>query len=128
MTELLLALAAFLAAHLLPSAPGVRPALVARWGRGVYLVGYSAVSLALLAWVVIAARRADVVMLWEPAPWQWLTPFVVMPFALFLIVAGLAEPNPLSIAWRKGERPGPVSAITRHPVLWGFLLWAAAHV
>ncbi len=26
------------------------------------------------------------------------------------------------------RRAGPITAITRHPVLWGFLLWAASHV
>src|SRR4051794_34812812 len=117
MTEFLLALAVFMVAHLVPAAPGIRAALVARLGRGVYLACYSTLSLLLLAWVIVAARRAEVVTLWGPAVWQWLVPVLVMPFALFLLIAGLAEPNPLSITWRRGDEPGPIVAITRHPVL-----------
>lgn len=128
MTEFLLALAAFLVAHLAPALPGVRARLVALAGRGAYLAGYSILSLGLLAWVIAAARRAEDVTLWEPAAWQWLVPVLIMPFALFLIIAGLAQPNPLSISFRREGPPGPVVAITRHPVLWGFLLWALAHL
>ncbi len=54
-----------------------------------------------------------------------------MPLAFWLIVAGLAEPNPLSITLRRagpGFVPGPIVTITRHPVLWGFMIWAAAHI
>lgn len=128
MSEFALALAAFLAAHSVPAAPRLRARLVGRFGRGAYLAAYSALSLALLAWLVAAARRADTVPLWQPARWQWCVPLAVMPFALFLVVAGLIEPNPLSVTLRGGGTPGPVVAITRHPVPWGFLLWAASHV
>lgn len=128
MSEFGLALAAFLAAHAVPAAPRIRAPLVARLGRRAYLAAYSGLSLVLLAWLVVAARRADTVPLWQPAPWQWYVPLAVMPAALVLVVAGLLEPNPLSVALRIGDEPGPVTAITRHPVLWGFLLWAASHI
>jgi uncharacterized membrane protein len=128
MTEFLVALTVFLVAHLAPAAPGVRPALIAVLGRATYLAGYSAISLLLLAWIVVAARNAEVVTLWDPARWQWVTPFVLMPFSLFLIVAGLMSPNPLSISLRQGEGVPEIARITRHPVLWGFILWAASHV
>jgi uncharacterized membrane protein len=128
MREFAFALAAFVAAHSAPAAPRLRARLVGHLGRRAYLVAYSALSLALLAWVVAATRRADTTPLWQPAQWQWCVPLAVMPVALLLIVAGLLEPNPLSITLRKGDALGPVAAITRHPVLWGFLLWAASHV
>ncbi|MHB2168691.1 NnrU family protein [Alsobacter sp. R-9] len=128
MTGFLLALLVFVVAHLVPAAPPVRSSLVALMGRGPYIVVYSAISLALLAWVVVEARRADVVMLWEPAAWQWVLAFVLMPAAAVLLVCGLWQPNPLSVSIRRGDEPGPVVAITRHPVLWGFLLWSLAHI
>ncbi|MHB2205676.1 NnrU family protein [Methylobacterium sp. CM6257] len=128
MSEFGLALAVFLAAHSVPAAPRLRSRLIGRFGRHAYLAAYSAVSLALLAWLAAATHRADTVPLWQPARWQWYVPLAVMPFALFLIVAGLLDPNPLSITLRMGDKPGPIAAITRHPVLWGFLLWAASHV
>ncbi|MGJ3263243.1 MAG: NnrU family protein [Salinarimonas sp.] len=128
MIEFAAALAVFLLAHSLPARLGLKDRLVARVGRRAYLVGYSLVSLALLAWLIDAARRAPVVPLWDPAPWQAWIPLVAMPVAFVLLVAGLAQPNPLSITLRAGGKPGAVVAVTRHPVLWGFLVWALAHV
>lgn len=128
MTSFLLALAAFLIAHLLPAAPPVRARLVARLGRRGYLACYSLVSLALLAWLVQAALAADDIQLWAPAAWQWWVPIAAMPLAGFLLVAGLIEANPLSVSLRAGDDLPAIACVTRHPVLWGFLIWAAAHV
>ena len=128
MTQFLLALGAFLLAHLVPSWPGVRPWLIARLGRPGYLAAYSAVSLALLAWLVAAGQAAEPVVLWQPAAWRFLTPFVVMPFSVFLIAAGLAAPNPLSISLRRGGTLPAIASVTRHPLPWGLLLWAASHI
>lgn len=128
MIELLVALAVFVLAHGVPARPAIRDRLVARLGRGVYLAGYSVVSLALLVWFIDAARRAPVVTLWAFAPWQAWLPMVAMPVALALLFAGLASPNPLSVSFSAGGGKGAIVAITRHPVLWGFLLWALAHL
>lgn len=128
MIEFFAALLVFVLAHVLPARTGLKARLVSRFGRRPYLAGYSLVSLGLLAWVIDAGRRAPYVPLWDPAPWQAWVPLVVMPVAFVLLVAGLAQPNPLSVTLRAGETPGAIVAITRHPVLWGFLLWALAHV
>jgi uncharacterized membrane protein len=128
MTEFYIALAVFLAAHLIPASPGLRSRLIGTMGRATYLSAYSLLSLGLLAWLILAAQRAETVLLWDPAPWQWHVPFLAMPVAAFLLIAGLAWPNTLSISLRSGEEPGPIVAVTRHPVLWGFLIWAASHV
>jgi uncharacterized membrane protein len=131
MTEFLLAITLFLIAHVVPPAPPVRTRLIAWLGRTAYLVGYSLVSLALIAWIIIAALRAPYLALWTPAPWQTLVPILVMPVATWLLFAGLIEPNPLSISFRPADSEtelGPVVTVTRHPVLWAFLLWAASHI
>lgn len=131
MTELAFTLAAFLAAHALPALPRVRQALIDRLGRRAYLSLYSLLSLALLGWLLSAAGRAPYVALWPPSPLLHAVPLVVMAPALALIGAGLAEPNALSVSLRRppGEgRVAGVAAVTRHPVLWGLLLWAAAHL
>ena len=128
MTEFALALIAFLAAHLIPASPALRARLIAAMGRGAYLAVYSVLSIGLLAWLVVAAARADTIPLWNPAPWQWWLPLVAMPLAIFFLVAGLLAPNPLSISFRSGSEPGAIVGITRHPVLWGFLIWAMAHI
>lgn len=131
MTEFLLALSAFLLAHAIPPLPSVRGRLVAFLGRRVYLILYSGLSLVLIGWLISAAIRAPYLPLWTPVPWQAAIPVVIMPIALWLLIAGLAEGNPLSVSIRPADataEPGPVASITRHPVLWGFLLWAVAHI
>jgi uncharacterized membrane protein len=128
MSMLLLAISVFIAAHVVPALPGVRPRLIGWLGRRVYLAVYSVVSLVLFAWVIEAAVTAETVELWAPAPWQAIVPLVATPIAAVLLAAGLASPNPLSITLRKGDEPGAVTRITRHPVPWAFLLWAASHI
>ena len=128
MIEFCVALTTFLAAHLIPASRGLRSRLILLMGRTVYLTVYSTLSLILLGWLIVAAQRADTVWLWDPAPWQWHVPFIAMPMATFLLVAGLLSANPLSISVRGGGEPGPITAVTRHPVLWAFLIWAAAHI
>lgn len=128
MNEFAAALTVFLAAHAIPASPQVRAGLVGLLGRGPYLAGYSLLSTGLLAWLVVAVQRADTVVLWAPSPWQWHLALLVMPLALFLIVAGLLASNPLSVSLRPGCKPGTICAVSRHPVLLGFLLWALAHI
>lgn len=129
MFQLFLALVVFVALHSVPALPALRSRLIALLGRRLYLVGYSLVSLASLAWVFYAALRIDTIPLWDPAPWQaWVT-LVVTPIGLFLLLAGLFTPNPLSISVRRaGAAAGGIVTVTRHPVLWGFMLWAASHI
>jgi uncharacterized membrane protein len=129
-TEFALALAAFVAAHVLPAATGLRGPAVARVGRPAYVALYSAVSLGLLGWLVSAALRAPRLPLWEPSPWMTAAPVVAMAPACLLAAAGATRPNPLSVAFRGGAAdaaaPG-VLALTRHPILWAFALWGASH-
>lgn len=134
MIEFLLAFAGFVAAHVIPARPAVRAALVARLGERAYLLSYSVLSLSLLAWLVSAAWRAPYVELWPTLAWQHWLAVAVMPVALMLGGAGAVVRNPLSVSFvRSGGdalavRPAGILAITRHPVLWGFALWAAVHL
>lgn len=131
MTEFALAYLLFIGTHVVPAVRGVRGAAVARLGRRGYLAAYSLLSTLLLVWLVVATRSAPTLPLWPTTPALARVPVVVMPFAFILIACGLSAPNTLSISWRNHgfdpARPGIV-AVTRHPVLWGLLLWAVAHV
>ncbi len=131
MPEFLAALAAFVLTHAVPARPALRDRLVGALGRKVYLTLYSALSLALLVWLISAAIRAPDIVVWGQAPWQAHLALVAVPIALALVVAGLSKPNPLSVTLLAGgydpARPG-LLAITRHPVLWGFGLWGGAHL
>lgn len=132
MTEWLVlaaALTGFIAAHVIPVR--ARGPLVARFGRRAYLTGYSLLSLALLYAVILAAAQAPRVMLWDAgAVGRWVAN-VAMPLAIGLASLAIAAPNPLSFGGRAGgfdpARPGIVG-VTRHPLLWALLIWAAAHL
>ena len=129
MTQFVAALAGFLALHMVPATPALRARLVGAMGRRGYLVTYSIVSLLALGWLFHATLRLDFVPLWDAAPWQAWVPLVLTPIAFVLLVAGLTSPNPSSISLRRPDlAPGAVTAITRHPVLWGFALWAGGHL
>jgi uncharacterized membrane protein len=129
LTQFVAALALFLALHMIPAIPALRARLVGAMGRRGYLVAYSIVSLLALGWLFHATLSLDVVPLWDPAPWQAWVPLVLTPIAFVLLFAGLTSPNPPSISLRRPElAPGAVTAITRHPVLWGFALWAGGHL
>lgn len=130
MLHLGLALTAFLILHLIPVIPGLRENLVRRIGRTGYLVAHSVISTAALVWVIAATLAAPTIVLWPVAGWQaWVT-VILTPLALFLVVAGLLCPNPLSLSLRPGtaDAQSGVVRITRHPVFWGALIWALSHI
>lgn len=122
----------FVLAHALPTRPPIRARLVALTGERAYLRAYSAVSLGLLYWLVLAAGRAPVLVLWDFAPWQLWVPNLAMPVALLLAVGGIGVANPFSFGGSSKAvfdpaRPG-ITAISRHPLLLAIALWAAAHL
>jgi len=64
--------------------------------------------------------------------WQAWVLNLVMPFALVLLALGLGIANPFSLGGARGARfdtshPG-IIGLTRHPVLWALVIWAAAHI
>ena len=129
--ELLLALAAFFAAHRLPKALGFKAAMQ-HWGLlRVYFLFYSLMSLALLAWSLGAADRAPFVPLWGLAPWHPWVVNIAMPAACLLAAYGIAAPNPFAFEGRasgfRPEAPG-IAGLTRQPLLWALTLWSGSHL
>lgn len=131
MVEFLVALTVFLAAHSIPARPAIRSRLVAALGERTYLVLYSLLSIALLAWLISAAVRAPTIALWPASLGAYHLALALMLPASWLLIGGLFTPNPLSVSLNRNSfdpaRPGIVG-LTRHPVLWGFATWAAVHV
>ncbi len=122
----------FVGGHFLLSSQNVRAPLVARVGPWLFRGLYSLVALVTFVWLIWAYARAPYVALWSPAiGLRWVT-FVVMPLALFLVVAGSAASNPTVVGQEPSlaaENPAPgILAITRHPVMWGIALWALSHI
>jgi uncharacterized membrane protein len=131
MTELVLAVVVFVASHALPALRPLRRRLTDVLGERLYMALYSTLTLAVLVWLGFAYADAPYVEVWPVVEGLRWIPVVVMPFACILLVAGLTSPNPFSLgtgaAGYQPTRPGIVS-VTRHPVLWALILWAAAHL
>jgi uncharacterized membrane protein len=130
MLEFLAALLIFLAAHSIPARPAIRGRFVDLLGERTYLILYSLLSIALLAWLISAAVRAPVILLWPTEIWSYHLALALMLPASWLLAGGLATPNPLSVSLSRRpfdpQRPGIVGLV-RHPVMWGFALWALVH-
>ncbi len=131
MAELVLALAAFVLSHVAIVRTAAKPWLVSKLGRSGYLVGYSALSLALLGWVVAALLDSPRIALWPVPAWSYPFALLASAAAFMLIGAGSVVPNPLSVAFRSDgfdpARPGIIGWV-RHPLIAGFGLWGVAHL
>ena len=128
MSTLLYLAAAILlfASHAVPSWPGVRPALLGRFGRPGFMALHSLLSLATLTLFVLAYRGADTAgHLFFPADGAAAVAVALMPVAFILMVA--------RVTTRFGEPAAPRAAagiyrITRFPGSMGLLLWALLHL
>ncbi|MCM2561265.1 NnrU family protein [Lutimaribacter sp. EGI FJ00015] len=130
--EFATAYAAFFLSHSIPVRPPVRPWLRARLGAGGFTLGYSVLSLAVLAWLIGAAGRAPHVALWDWAPWQAHVPLVLMLPVCLILALSIGRPNPLSFGGARNDlfdpaQPG-IFRWSRHPLLLALALWAGAHV
>lgn len=124
--------AVFLLSHAIPVRPPVKPWLVARLGASGFGIAYSAVSLAILVWLITAAQRAPFVELWPRAAWQNHVTLLAMILACLILALALGRPNPFSFGGLHNdafdpEHPGIVG-LTRHPVLAALALWSLGHL
>ena len=124
---LALASAAFLATHFVSSTP-LRAALVAKIGEWPYVGLYSAVAFLTLGWMAWAFAQAPREALFSG--FREIS-FMLMPIAFVLLACGFGR-NPTLVGADKllrSEEPARgMIRVTRHPIMWGFMLWAAAHI
>jgi uncharacterized membrane protein len=125
---LILACIAFLATHFVSSTP-LRTVAVDAIGEKAWLGLYTVVAFATIGWMVWAFNRAPVEPLWSGLR---LAPAILMPFAFMLLAGGLLTRNPSAVGQAKAlkaEEPARgMLRVTRHPMMWGFMLWAFAHI
>lgn len=130
--EFTLAIVLFFAAHAIPVRPANKATLVRRIGQNGFTSVYSALSLGILAWLIIAAGRAPYVQIWGSAPWQKPMALALMAGSVLILSLGIARPNPLSFGGVGNHKFNPTSAgliaWVRHPLLAGIGMWAAAHI
>jgi uncharacterized membrane protein len=101
MTSLALAASFLLLSHFLIASTPLRGQLVRRLGEERYLASYSALTLVIFVWLVVAYLGAPALVLWATPGWVTAG---LLPFALLgsvLIAAGLSTPNPIIV--RKGR-------------------------
>ena len=126
--QLYYATAAFIATHLVTSTP-LRNGLIRAIGLRAYLLGYGVAAFATLGWMIWAYSKAPKEPIFPGLHW---VPLMAMPLALVLIACGYFSRNPTFVgADRLLKNPEPARGIirvTRHPIMWGIMLWSAAHI
>jgi uncharacterized membrane protein len=126
---LLLAALLWLGLHIGLAGTRLRDRVVARLGENGFRAAFSVASVAAIWFLVSRYNAAPTTPLWTaPEGLRRALALLMLP-ALVLLVASVATPNPTAVG---GERivaePRGIQRITRHPMLWGFALWAAVHV
>lgn len=120
---------AFVGTHFLLSHP-LRAPIVGRIGQRGFLALYSLVAFATLIWLALAYRAAPPApLLWVAGDALWALASAVMLVASVLLMGSLIR-NPALPEARTDTVPEGrgVFAITRHPMMWAFALWGAAHI
>ena len=114
MNLLIAGLVVFFVPHVVPWWPAARSALVSRLGENGYKIAFTIVSLIGIVLVVIGKSRAPFEMVWavDPAMGHVTRPLVLLGF--ILLPAAHMKTN--------------IKRFTRHPMLWGVVLWGVGHL
>jgi uncharacterized membrane protein len=129
LAQLGLAAFAFVATHFAMSHP-LRPGLIAKLGERGFLIAYTVVAFATLGWTIWAFGRVPAeAPLWIAGDAAWLVASVLMWLGSILFIGSLRRNPSFPSAGLRTRMPTPrgVFAITRHPMMWGFALWALVH-
>ena len=119
---------AFVGTHVLMSHP-MRAPMVRAMGEKAFRGVYSLVSLitfgAMIYFYHVIGRE---MIMWTPGDLLWLLATLLMWLGSILFVGSFVG-NP-ALVGAPGPRGGPTGAlrITRHPMMWGFALWAICHL
>jgi len=112
--------------------PRIKGPLSGILGAGGFTLAYSAMSVLLLAWIIVAAGRAPYIELWPHLGWMNHVTLTVMALATLVFTLSLGRPNPLSFGGSNNAafdpaHPGLVGW-TRHPLLVVLGLWSLGHI
>ncbi|MCU0729881.1 MAG: NnrU family protein [Sphingopyxis sp.] len=131
MQTLIIACLSFVGSHLLLSHP-LRAPLVRIVGEKVFALLYSVIALATLFWVwrafVAAPAGAPA---WMVGAFGWGVASAAMWLATVLLVGSFANNPALPAPYARAaamRNPAGVFAITRHPMMWSFAIWAVVHI
>lgn len=100
--------------HLVPSFPALRRRLVNMQGMTAYQAGFGLIALLGLVLIAMGFSGSQFTLLWQPPAWGRLVNLVLMVPALILLVAAYLPSN--------------IKRYTRHPMLWGVVIWSIGHL
>jgi uncharacterized membrane protein len=125
---LFLSCLAFVGFHFLLSHP-LRAPLAGRLGERGFQGLYSVQSLILFGLMIyfyrVIGREPQV---WDFGEWVWPVGALLMWLGSILFVGSfLGNPALPGARLERGRSPQGVFAITRHPMMWSFAIWAAVH-
>lgn len=129
---LALASLAFVGTHFLMSHP-LRSPMVSALGERGFAIAYTIVSLLTFGWMIWAYPDASAEApqpLWDAGRWAFVFATILMWLGSVLFIGSLRRNPAFPRPGKKIERidePRGVFSITRHPMMWGFALWAATH-
>jgi uncharacterized membrane protein len=132
LTMLIVASLAFVGTHFLMSHP-LRAGLVARLGEVGFTISYTIVSLLTFGWMIWAFPAASAetpAPLWDAGQVGWIVATLLMWLGSVLFIGSLRRNPALPRPGKRIEKidePNGVYSITRHPMMWGFALWAIVH-
>lgn len=135
MPMLVAAALVFLGIHFLISGTKLRDAITAITGEGPYLGLFSLASVVTITWLAISYNQAqagvDNRVLYDLGIGVKHAAIPTIALAFFLGVQGLFLPNPTSVRGESlASKDLPIRGvlrITRHPFLWGAVIWSAFH-
>jgi uncharacterized membrane protein len=136
MAMLIAAALVFLALHFLISGTPARGWIASIVGERPYLALFSIASVITIVWLVISYNRAAISggnrLLYSTGSGVRDAGIIIVALAFLLGIQGLFLRNPTSVQQESGaSNSGVIQGvirITRHPFLWGVVIWAAFHL
>ena len=132
LVSLIAASIAFVGTHFAMSHP-LRAPMVRLLGDGGFMIAYSLVSAATMAWMYFAfvATPAGAPLWGGYGDGVWIVASIITLLALVLFAGSLIGNPALPAPGAEKaalQAPSGVFKVTRHPMMWGFGLWALAHL
>ena len=132
MRLLIAAAAFFVGIHWVLAGTELRWKIAGRIGEEAFQSLFSLLSLAGIMWLVQAYRHAGYTELWGQLVALRPLALVLMLIAFFFVVLAFTSPNPTAVrgggVLREQQPAKGIQRITRHPFLWGALVWALTHL
>jgi len=130
MLALLAAALIWIGLHVGIAGTQVRTILVGRLGEGGFRATFSLASAVAITLLVLAWRGAPPLPLWTASPaLRWVLAAAMLP-AFILFAGSLMTRNATSVGQNAAlsAEPRGMMRITRHPMLWSFVIWAGLHM